>query len=74
MIELIEESALYLGTGRSKNRRCSGPKRRNSRRFSMRSAERTHFITAYLDAACHILYQTGQPLRYEDITTRALAQ
>jgi restriction system protein len=28
----------------------------------------------YLDAAYHILHQAGQPLRYEEITERALAQ
>lgn len=28
----------------------------------------------YLDAAYHILHQGGQPLRYEEITERALAQ
>jgi restriction system protein len=31
-------------------------------------------MTTYLDAAYHILHQAGQPLRYEDITERALAQ
>lgn len=30
-------------------------------------------MTTSLDAACHILYQAGQPLRYEDITAHALA-
>ncbi len=30
-------------------------------------------MTTYLDAAYHILHQTGQPLRYEEITERALA-
>lgn len=40
----------------------------------MRFAERTHFITSYLDAAYLILHQAGQPLRYEEITARALEQ
>lgn len=31
-------------------------------------------MTTYLDAAYHILQQAGQPLRYEDITARALVQ
>ncbi len=31
-------------------------------------------MSTYLDAAYHILHQTRQPLRYEDITARALAQ
>ncbi len=31
-------------------------------------------MTTYLDAAYHILQQAGQPLRYEDITERALMQ
>lgn len=31
-------------------------------------------MTTYLDTAYHILHQAGQPLRYEDITERALAQ
>lgn len=31
-------------------------------------------MTTYLDAAYHILHQAGQPLRYEEITDRALAQ
>ncbi len=28
----------------------------------------------YLDAACHILQQASQPLRYEEIAERALAK
>jgi len=31
-------------------------------------------MTTYLDAAYRILQQAGQPMRYEDLTTRALAQ
>jgi hypothetical protein len=31
-------------------------------------------MTTYLDAAYHIVQQAGQPLRYEEITERVLAQ
>ena len=31
-------------------------------------------MTTYLDAAYQILQHAGQPLRYEEITERALAQ
>lgn len=31
-------------------------------------------MTTYLDVAYHILHEAGQPLRYEEITERALAQ